>query len=112
MAKFLVEASYTAEGARGLLKDGGTGRRAAVEELVKPLGGKVEAMYFAFGKHDVVLLMDAPDNATAVAVALAVNASGAVQLRTTVLLTPEEVDQAARKTVKYRAPGAGTGGKR
>jgi uncharacterized protein with GYD domain len=105
MPKFLVEASYTPEGLKGLLKDGGTGRRKAVEEAVKSLGGKLEAMYFAFGKHDVVTILDVPDNATAAAMALAVNASGGSVTRTTTLLTPEEVDQAIKKTVRYRAPG-------
>lgn len=105
MAKFLIDAAYTAEGLKGLMKDGGTGRRAAVESAVKVLGGKLEAIYFAFGKHDVVLILDVPDNVTAAALALAANATGAVETRTTPLLTPEEVDQAIRKTVKYSAPG-------
>jgi uncharacterized protein with GYD domain len=107
MPKFLVEASYTAEGLKGLLKDGGTGRREAVAAAAKSLGGKLEAMYFAFGKHDVVVIMDVPDNVAAAAMALAVNSSGGSLTRTTTLLTPEEVDQAIKKTVKYRAPGKG-----
>jgi uncharacterized protein with GYD domain len=105
MPKFLVEASYTAEGLKGLLKDGGTGRRAAIEAAAKSIGGKLEAMYFAFGKHDVVTIIDVPDNVTAAAMALAVNASGAAMTRTTALLTPEEVDQAVKKAIRYKAPG-------
>lgn len=105
MPKFLVEASYTPEGLKGLLKDGGTGRRAAIEAAAKSLGGKLEAMYFAFGKHDVVTIVDAPDNVSAAAMALAVNASGSAVTRTTALLTPEEVDQAVKRTVRYKAPG-------
>lgn len=105
MPKFLVDASYTPEGLKGLLKDGGTGRRAAVEAAVKSLGGKLEAMYFAFGKHDTVTIIDVPDNVAAAALALAVNASGGAVTRTTTLLTPEEVDQAIKKTVRYKAPG-------
>jgi uncharacterized protein with GYD domain len=105
MPKFLVGASYTPEGLKGLLKDGGKGRREAVEAAVKSLGGKLEAMYFAFGKHDVVTIIDFPDNVTAAALALAVNASGGSVTRTTTLLTPEEVDQAIKKTVRYKAPG-------
>ncbi len=105
MPKFLVHSSYTAEGLKGLLKDGGTGRRAAVEAAVKSLGGKLETMYFSFGKHDVVVIIDLPDNVTAAALALAVNAAGGALTRTTTLLTPEEVDQAVKKTVRYKAPG-------
>jgi uncharacterized protein with GYD domain len=103
--KYLVQASYTPEGTRGLLKDGGTKRRAVVEQLLNQLGGRLEAFYFGFGDADAVLIVDAPDNVAAVAVSMAVNASGAVTLKTVPLLTPEEVDQAAKKTVSYRAPG-------
>jgi uncharacterized protein with GYD domain len=109
MAKFMVNASYTPEGIKGLLKDGGTGRRAAVETALKELGGKLETMYFALGKHDVVAIMELPDGVAATALALAINASGAVRTQTTPLLTPAEVDQAVRKAVKYRAPGAAGG---
>ena len=105
MAKFLLQASYTTEGLKGLLKDGGSKRRAAAEEAVKSVGGKVEAFYFAFGDSDAIVIVDAPDNVSATAVALAVNASGAVHSKTTVLLTPAEVDQATKKTVSYRPPG-------
>jgi uncharacterized protein with GYD domain len=105
MAKYLVQASYTPEGTKGLLKEGGTKRRAAVEQMVTQFGGKVDAFYFGFGDADVVVIVDAPDNVAAVAVSLAVNASGAVTLKTVPLLTPEEVDQATKKTVSYRAPG-------
>ena len=105
MPKYLVQASCTAEGTKGLLKDGGTKRRAAVEALMKELGGKVEAFYFAFGDTDAFVIIDAPDNITVAAVSLAVNASGAASSRTTSLLTPEEIDQATKKTVSYRPPG-------
>jgi uncharacterized protein with GYD domain len=105
MPKFLYQASYTGEGTKGLLKEGGSKRRAAVEEVMKALGGKVEAFYYAFGDPDVFLIADVPDQASAAALSLAVNASGAVHLKTTVLMTPEEMDAAAKKTVSYRAPG-------
>ena len=105
MPKYLVQASYTLEGAKGLLRDGGSKRRAAVQEMLKGLGGTMEAFYYAFGESDAFVIADIPDNVTATAVALAVNASGAVRAKTTVLITPEEVDQAIKKTVKYRAPG-------
>jgi uncharacterized protein with GYD domain len=106
MPKYLFEASYTTEGVKGLIKDGGSKRRAAVDALVKGLGGRVEAFYFAYGDSDVYVIVDLPDSASATAVSLAVGASGAVRAKTIVLITPEEVDQAVKKTVQYRPPGA------
>ncbi|MBI3455305.1 MAG: GYD domain-containing protein [Candidatus Rokubacteria bacterium] len=105
MAKYLLQASYTTDGLKGVLKDGGSKRRAAAEETVKGLGGKVEAFYFAFGDADAFVIVDVPDNVSATAASLAVNASGAVRVKTTVLITPEEMDQATKKTVTYRPPG-------
>ncbi len=105
MPKYLCQASYTAEGTKGLLKDGGSKRRAAVEEMAKAVGGRVESFYYAFGDPDVYVILEAPDATSITAISLAVNASGATQLRTTVLMTPEEMDQAAKKGVKYRPPG-------
>jgi uncharacterized protein with GYD domain len=105
MPKYLVEASYTTEGAKGVIKDGGSKRRAAAEQAIKNAGGKVEAFYFAFGDADVFVIVDAPDHASVAAASLAINASGAVHTKTTVLLTPEEIDQAAKKGVQYTAPG-------
>lgn len=106
MPKFLVKASYAAEGIRGLLKEGGTGRRAAVQKVIEGIGGKVEAFYFAYGESDAYVIVDVPDAATGIAVSLAVNASGAVRMSTIPLITPEEMDVASKKSVKYRAPGA------
>jgi uncharacterized protein with GYD domain len=106
MPKYMFEAPYTLEGARGVAKDGGTKRRAAVEAVLKSLRGKLEAFYFAYGETDAVVIVDLPDSVSATAVALTVGASGAVRLKTTVLITPAEVDQAVKKTVSYRPPGA------
>ena len=106
MPKFLIKASYNVDGARGLMKEGGTGRRKAVEQLVQSLGGKVEAFYFAYGESDVYVITDVPDATAGLAVSLAVNASGAVRLETIPLITPEEIDAASKKVVAYRAPGA------
>jgi uncharacterized protein with GYD domain len=105
MGKYLVMASYTAEGAKGLLKDGGTKRRQAAEQVIKSAGGKLEAFYFAFGDADAYVILDAPDHASAAAASVAINASGAVTTKTIVLITPEEIDQAVKKSVTYRAPG-------
>ena len=106
MPKFLIKASYTAEGTRGLLKEGGTSRRQAVQKMVEEVGGRVESFYFAYGEDDVYIITDMPNATAGMAVSLAVNASGAVRLSTTPLITPEEVDEAQKKAVKYRAPGA------
>jgi uncharacterized protein with GYD domain len=105
MPKYLIHGSYTTEGLRGLLKEGGTKRRETVEGMVNGLGGSIEVFYYAFGDDDVFVIADLPDSATATAVALAVNASGAVKIKTTVLQTPEEVDEAITKTINYRPPG-------
>ena len=105
MTKYLWQASYSTEGVKGVLKEGGSGRRDSIEKLVADLGGSIEAFYFAFGDDDVYVIADLPDNTTAAAVSLAVGASGAVRIKTTVLLTPDEVDRAAHTTVGYRAPG-------
>jgi len=105
MPKYLILASYTTEGLKGLLKDGGSKRREAVEQTARGLGGRVEAFYFAFGKNDAVVILDLPSPVSAAAASLAINASGAVTSKTVVLLTPEEMDQAAKQTVQYRPPG-------
>lgn len=106
MPKYLIHGSYTAEGAKGLLKDGGSKRRAMVKGLTEKLGGRFECLYFAFGTSDFFAIVDLPDAATAAAVSLTVGASGAAAAHTTVLLTAEEIDAATKKTVDYRAPGA------
>jgi uncharacterized protein with GYD domain len=105
MPKYLLEANYTLEGVRGFIKEGGTKRREAAAAAIKSVGGKMEAFYFAFGNPDAVVIMDAPDNVSAAAASVAINATGAVQVRTIVLMTPDEMDQAVKKQVKYRAPG-------
>ena len=106
MPKMLIKASYTADGARGLLKVGGTGRRAAVQKLIEGIGGKIEAFYFAYGDADAYLIVDVPEATDGLALSIAVNASGAVTLSTTPLITAEEMDKACKKGVAYRAPGA------
>ncbi len=105
MPKYLITGSYTAEGARGVLAEGGTGRRAATEQLIGSLGGTVEAYYFGFGSDDFYLIADLPGNAAAAAGALTGAASGAIRTRTIVLLTPEEVDEATKLSPTYRPPG-------
>lgn len=105
MPKFMVHGSYTPEGLKGLLKDGGTGRRNAVEAALKAMGGRLEAFYFAFGDADVVAITEVPDNITAATLAIGIGSTGTTHLKTYVLLTPEEVDQATKKTLSFRAAG-------
>ncbi len=106
MAKYLAKASYTAEGTRGILKDGGSARVAAVTKAVKKLGGKMETFYFAYGTADAIVIVDMPDDTSALALSLAVNASGAVTLEMVPLISAKQMDEAAKLTVGYRAPGA------
>ena len=106
MAKYLGKARYTAEGTRGLMKDGGSGRVAAVTKLLKGLGGKLEAFYFAYGECDAYVIVDVDDEAAALSLSLAVNASGSVTIEMVPLITPKQMDEATKKSVAYRAPGA------
>jgi uncharacterized protein with GYD domain len=105
MPKFLFEARYSPEGALGLAKEGGTSRRDAVMKHLKEIGGELESMYFAFGDVDCFVIVDLPDNVSAAALSLAVNESGMIASKAIVLLTPEEMDQAAKTKVHFRAPG-------
>jgi uncharacterized protein with GYD domain len=106
MAKYLVAASYNADGMKGVISKGGTARREAVEKMVAEVGGHVESFHFAFGSDDAYVVVDVPDNVAAAAIGMAVGASGMASCRTTVLLTPEEIDKAASSAVTYRPPGS------
>ena len=106
MPKFLFAASYSIDGVKGVQNAGGTSRSEAVAAVAESVGGRLESFYFAFGDQDAYVVVDLPDNESAAAVALAVNGSGAVTVRTVVLLTPEEVDAAAKRSVDYRPPGS------
>jgi uncharacterized protein with GYD domain len=105
MPKYLIQGNYTPEGLKGLAKDKASGRKAAVQAAMKNLKGKVESFYFALGSDDVVLIVEAPDNIAVVALSLSVGSTGLVDIRTTPLLTVEEVDRALALPSKYRAPG-------
>ena len=106
MPKFLFEASYTLDGVKGVQSAGGSSRRDAVADVAKSVGGSLESFHFAFGDSDAYVIVDLPDNEAATAVALTVNAAGGAKVRTVVLLTPEEVDAAAKSSVDYRPPGS------
>ena len=106
MPKFLVEATYTAEGHQGLAKDKASGRKTAIAQAAKKLGGKLDAIYFCLGENDVILIVDMPDHISAAALGSAACASGMTRTKTTVLLTVDEADEALSKPMSYRAPGA------
>jgi uncharacterized protein with GYD domain len=106
MGRYLFQATYSTEGIKGVLKEGGTGRRSAVEAALKAMGGRLEGMYYGFGETDVYVIVDGIDNTTAAAFSMAVASSGTLSnLKTTVLLTPEEIDAAGKKTISYRPAG-------
>jgi uncharacterized protein with GYD domain len=105
MPKYLLKVNYTAEGAKGLIQDGGSKRRAVAQRTAESVGGRVESFYFAFGDTDAFVVADVPDAASAAAIALTVSASGGASVQTTVLMTPEEVDAASKKSPLYSAPG-------
>ena len=105
MARYLYYGNFVGEGLKGLLKEGGSGRVAALKKLAESVGGKLECYYFAFGEYDYFIIADAPDNASAASISLTVNASGFVKNNTLVLMTPEEMDQTVKKCPKYRGPG-------
>jgi uncharacterized protein with GYD domain len=106
MPRYLIEGSYTEDGTKGLVKEGGTRRRDTVTKVIEAMGGSVEAFYYTFGDRDVIVIYSAPDESTAAALSMAVNQTGKVRITTHPLLTAEDVDRAAKKTVGYRPPGA------
>jgi uncharacterized protein with GYD domain len=105
MPKYLITANYNDQGVAGIKSKGGSSRRDAVKAMVEGLGGSMESFYFGFGEADVYVIAELPDNEAAAATALTVNASGGVTMNTVVLLTPEEVDEAAQRSVDYTPPG-------
>jgi uncharacterized protein with GYD domain len=106
MPRYMIRASLTSEGLQGTLAEGGTARKAALEETISTLGGTLESFYYAFGEDDVVGIAEMPDDVSAAAFSMTVAAAGVAALKTTVLLTPDQIDQVAAKAVAYRLPGA------
>ena len=106
MAKFLVKASYSAQGAKGVQGAGGTSRRDAVATMAEGLGGSLESFYFAFGETDAYVVLDLPDNRSAAAASIVVTAAGGAASEIVVLLTPEDIDAAAKLSVEYKPPGS------
>ena len=104
MPKYLVQGSYTDQGLKGLLKEGGSKRRVMVEKLAEEMGGKLEVFYYAFGSDDFVIILDLPGNIEMAATSIVAQASGMVKSRVTVLMAPEDVDQAVKRKVDFRPP--------
>jgi uncharacterized protein with GYD domain len=105
MTKFMWTGSYTVEGTKGVIAEGGSSRKAMVEKMMASMGGKLECMYFSFGPDDIVIIGEVPDNVSGAAMGLTVAAAGGAHGRITILLTPEEVDKAAKMSPAYRSPG-------
>ena len=106
MPKFMFHGSYTAAGAAGVLKDGGSGRLKAIEALASSLGGSIESAYWAMGADDFYIVGDLPDNKAAAALSMTVGASGAVTITTAELFSAADVDEIVGRRTAYRAPGA------
>jgi uncharacterized protein with GYD domain len=105
MPKYLFCGSYTPEGLKGLLAEGGSARVEAAKQALKSMDGTLESFYFSFGDNDFYIIADLPDHATATVTSLAGNISGSFRIKTVVLVTPEEVDEAAKKSIDFRPPG-------
>lgn len=106
MSKYLFQADYTSEGIAGLRREGGTGRRAMFEQMFADMGGSLESFYYGFGREDLFMIVDLPDDAAAVAASMAVSSAGAIVAKVTVLITPETIDEATQRAVNYRPPGS------
>jgi uncharacterized protein with GYD domain len=105
MPTFLIKATYTAEGTRGLLKDGGTGRKEAIEALIESRGGEMKGFYYAFGDDDLYIIATLPANSDLAAVSLAINSTAGARVKAHTLLDASEIDEAVHKAVRYRPPG-------
>ena len=105
MTKYLFQGNYVGQGIKGLMQEGGSKRRDAVVKALESVGGSLESIYYAFGETDVLGVFDIPEQSSAVALSLMINSSGAVNVRLTPLMTPEDIDAAVGKTPSYRAPG-------
>ncbi len=106
MNTYLLSGNYLgADGNKGLLTEGGTSRKAAIEKLAASLGGKVTAIYYALGEIDIYGIVQMPDAGTVAAFSLAARSTGLVNTKTTALLNPEEIDEASKKMPDYRGPG-------
>jgi uncharacterized protein with GYD domain len=105
MKKYLIKGAYNSDGTKGLIQEGGSGRKAAIEKMLEGMGGKMESFYYGFGEEEVYVIVELPDDISATAVGLTVNGAGLVKISMTILLTAADLDAASKKSVSYRAPG-------
>jgi uncharacterized protein with GYD domain len=105
MPKFLIKASYTSEGMKGLQSDKASGREKAIATACKATGGKLDAIYYALGDNDAFVVVDLPSHVQVASLCIAVGASGMANTSTVPLLTVAEMDKALGQDTKYRPPG-------
>ena len=105
MAKFLFSGAYTPSGMKGLVAEGGAERVEAAKKSLESLGGQLESFYFAMGEKDFYIIVDLPDHITATSVTMAGVMSETFSIKSVVLLTPQQMDEAVKKHPDFRAPG-------
>lgn len=101
MPTYLVKVSYTEEGTRSVLEDGATKRREKLREYTEELGGTLKDLYYALGEHDAYAIVEFPDKTSMAAATMLTKASGGGVCSATVLLTPEEIDQATELAERF-----------
>ena len=106
MPKYLIKANYTTEGIRGVAAKGGTVRSEVVGKLIGDAGGTMECFYYAWGDADAYIIGDLPSDEAMAGIALAVSSSGSVNISTTPLLTPAQIDTASSSLPGYSPPGS------
>ena len=110
MSKFLIEASLTTQGVKGVQAEGGSARREAVKKALESVSGQLEAFYFCFGEYDGVVIYEVPDDTTTTAIAMAATSAGHLKAsHTTKLFTVEETMEAMRKagSLTFQGPSRG-----
>jgi uncharacterized protein with GYD domain len=105
MAKYLFQITYTEAGLQGVLKEGGYKQREILETAIRSLDGWLEVMYFSFGEVDIYIVTELPDNVSASAFSMIASSAGAARVKTIVLISPEEIEKATKKTINYRPQG-------
>ena len=107
MPYYMLQGSYTSEAWASQVKNP-QNRVEVVRPIFEKLGGRIESAFFAFGKYDVVLIVEFPDNVSAAAISVALAAGGAFkESETTILMTIEDGVEMLRKAggTGYRPPG-------
>lgn len=105
MQKYLFYGNYTPEGYRGIMKEGGSIRIDVSKCALESVGGSLESFYYSNGEQDFYIIVNLPDHVVSTAVTLIGNASGTFRIKAVPLLTPEEMDEAVKLQVDFRAPG-------